>query len=163
MSKKLLILSTDSEHYTDLYTDVCDAADETVEEEKAIDILLDKESMQRELTDVFVERRGSSFNINLTFDDGYFVVAKAVPMPKQAYAVVWWRAYGRVSFGIKGKTDSEETAIKILDKYVGRHLKEKNGFDLYDYAKGDRFVLADDECSGEFQMLKVLKLKEDVR
>ena len=132
---KLLVVSIDSNHPSDLCVDVVENLDE------AVMTLLHRESNEGDGLTVTTSEDSGKIRITLSNgdpDDEYFVVAEAIEVPKN-YTVVWWHAYDGVGFDFKGSSDDINEAQAALDFYVETYYDKKV---LEGYTKGDRFVKA---------------------
>lgn len=152
--ERFLLLSLDSEHYTDLSSDVVTSLDE------AVGVLKEREKAAgHDNLTVTTSKDGVKARITLRDNDPtdeYFVVAEMMPMPEKRYAVAWWHAYDGVSFDLKGASDEITEAADQLDFYVRNYIDEKYLPDYYE--SGDTTITCDTD--NEWEMLEVIDLKE---
>jgi hypothetical protein len=155
---KLLVLSIDSEQYTNLCIDVVES------EEEALSVLIkrEKDSGREGLAINTIKNRDATW-IEITDDSDehniYFLTAKVVDMPSEQYALIWWHAYDGVGFKVICCSDDEETVKMELDSYVRSNWDDEL-YSYEDYEEGDSSAIAENNGNKECEMLKVFNLKE---
>ncbi len=149
--EKLLCLSIDSEHYTDLCVDLVKDVDD------AVKTLLERESNCGDGLSVAVSKDGCKTRITLSDGnpyDEYFVVAEVFTVPADMkYCVAWWHGYDGVGFDLKGTAKTKLDAVDMLHFYVTNYWED---YDLDDYCEGDCHQIVD--TGNEWEGIELIDL-----